>query len=101
MGSTSVVGALVLALRLPRRRGSGGPAPLVSPPRRGRARRASPLADAGDPLHGPRAGRHLGYLGLRQPEGEHESPHLWLSRLFYEADRGPRLATIPTERPRR
>ena len=29
------------------------------------------------------------------------SPHLWFSRVFYEAARGPRLATIQTSRPRR
>src|SRR5262245_48519953 len=71
----------------------------MSPPRRRRTRRASPLSDAGHLPHGPRGGRQLVYLGLARQRARIRDygPHLWFSRLFYEADRGPRLATVPTK----
>jgi hypothetical protein len=73
--------------------------PLRVPPRAiGSPLAASPLVDAGIPIHGPRS-EPTRYLIRQRVRGSY--PHLRCSRLFYEADRGPRLAALPENRPRR
>src|SRR3954470_6034956 len=79
-------------------------ASLLKSPRavRGPRRGLSPFSDAGKPSHGPSWDRHLTRLVVARQRGRTcDRPHLWFSRLFYEAYRGPRLATVPTVRPRR
>src|ERR671910_943830 len=61
-------------------------------------RRARWLTPDSDPRAETGATRHLTEVRQRVRVSY---PHLRCSRLFYEADRGPRLAALPENRPRR
>src|SRR6266536_3599210 len=53
------------------------------------------------PLPEPRAESGATRRLVLRPRVRDYDPHLHWSRLFYEADRGPRPATLPENRPRR
>jgi hypothetical protein len=96
--STSVAGPLISS----RGRLAGGvpqDQPLwMSPRSQRRTPGASPfLMPAISPTGRGEADSSRAWFVRQRARTRGYGPHLWFSRLFYEADRGPRLATAPTD----